>query len=254
MSIRSENFYVAGLGLLLVTAAWLFVPPLANAFAIKTPVIVLGILVLTLLRLSNTDCTSFALPRNTATAALLVLLATVTFTALFVDNHSLALAAWLETAVFGLLVFGILNIERIDDAQRALESALLVAAAGVALFALKQFLLPDVLDPGFHALGKMKIYSTLGNPNLSALFMLPAVPVAAFRLLHATGRGRLVHGTLVLLLMAGIAVTQSRHVLLAILVMGHRGRTLAVTATLASTTVGDPRRWHIARDCPVAGG
>lgn len=219
MSIRSEKFYVTGLAVLLISAAWLFVPTLANAFAIKAPLIVLGILILTLLRVSNTNFTTLAVPRPAATAALLLLLAAVSVTALFAANPRLALAAWVESFVFTLLIFGLLNIERIEDAQQVLESALLMAAAGVALFALKQFFFPGFLDPGFHALGKMKIYSTLGNPNLAALVMLPAVPVAVFRAWRSEHRARLSFAMLTFVLLAGLVATQSRHAFLALAVM-----------------------------------
>lgn len=216
MQNRSENFLIYGLALLVVLTAWLFVPALANAFAIKTHVVILGGFMLISAWAASPGPRTLRLPWNTRTASFILLILAASWSAWLAPNANLATSVWLELLAFVLLVIGLLSLEQIDTAQRQLETALIVAATGVALFALKQFLLPTWLDPGFHALGKMKIYSSLGNPNLAALMILPAIPLAAFRARRAIRAQRLAYAAIVFVLFTALLATQSRHALLAL--------------------------------------
>lgn len=219
MQNRFESFFVYGLAMLMVVATWLFVPALANAFAVKSHAIILGIFALTLIRIADPGTPILRLSWNAGAAGLGLLVFAASLSAWLSPNADLAARAWLELLAFVLLVIGLLSLEQIDTARRRLETALIVTAAGVALFALKQFLFPAWLDPGFHALGKMKIYSTLGNSNLAALMILPALPVVTFRAWHATRAPRVAFAAILLVLFAGLLTTQSRHALLALAVM-----------------------------------
>ncbi len=104
--------------------------------------------------------------------------------------------------------------------RRHIETGIIVAACGVALFALKQYLLPNWLDPGFHALGKMRIYSTLGNPSLAAIVIMTAVPSVIWRMLKSDNNLRALYAACAAVLFAGLLVTQARNVLAALGVMG----------------------------------
>jgi O-antigen ligase len=210
---------ITGLALLLATSILLFVPLLANAFAVKTHIVVLGILALAIIGVAGRQPMTLRLPGGAAAAGLVLLLLAASLSALLAQHAELAARAWVEVMALVLLVAGIYNLTRLDAAQRRLESALILAAGGVALFALKQFFLPALLDPGFHALGKMRVYSTLGNSNLAALAILPAIPLAVFRALSAQRLQRWLYAGTSCALLAGLLVTQSRHAVLALAVM-----------------------------------
>lgn len=247
MQNRSENLLIYGLALLVVLTAWLFVPALANAFAIKAHIVILGGFVLFLAWTASPGPRTLRLAWNARSASFILLILAASWSAGLAPNANLAASAWLELLAFVLLVIGLLSLEQIDTAQRHLETALIIAATGVALFALKQFLLPAWLDPGFHALGKMKIYSSLGNPNLAALMILPAVPLAAFRARRAIHAWRLAYAAIVFVLFTGLLATQSRHALLALMVTAvlallwlfpSRRRLLVALILGAAVTVG----------------
>lgn len=243
MQNRHETLLITGLALLLATSILLFVPMLANAFAIKTHIVVLGMLALAIIGVAGRRSMTLRLPAGAAAVGLVLLLLAATLSALLAQHAGLAARAWVEVMALVLLVIGIYNLTRLDAAQRWLESALIVAATGVALFALKQFFLPALLDPGFHALGKMRVYSTLGNSNLAALAILPALPMAAFRAVSAQRLRRWLHVGTLCVLLAGLLVTQSRHAVLALTVMLLVGLVwllppLARRITLATVVVG----------------
>jgi O-antigen ligase len=219
MQNRHETALITGLALLLATSILLFVPLLANAFAVKTHIVVLGILALAIIGVAGRQPMTLRRPGGAAAAGLVLLLLAASLSALLAQHAELAARAWVEVMALALLVTGIYNLTRLDTAQRRLESALILAAGGVALFALKQFFLPALLDPGFHALGKMRVYSTLGNSNLAALAILPAIPLAVFRALSAQRLRRWLYAGTSCALLAGLLVTQSRHAVLALAVM-----------------------------------
>ncbi len=243
MQNRNETLLIGSLALLLATGIWLFVPQLANAFAIKTHIIILGMLALTIIGIAGRQPLTLRLPGGVAAAGLVLLLLAASLSALLAQQDELAARAWVELLAFVPLLIGLYNLTQLDAAQRRLENALMIAATGVALFAVKQFFLPSLLDPGFHALGKMRVYSTLGNSNLAALAILPALPMAAFRAASAQRLSRWLYAGVLCVLLAGLLVTQSRHAVLALAVTLLVGLVwllppLARRITLAAVVVG----------------
>jgi O-antigen ligase len=218
MKIHAERFAGIGLLILPIAVAWIFVPQIANAFGIKHHVATIGLFALALLLVGVSK--TFAVPKGWVGAALVAWLAAVLGSAIGAENFLLATTQLVEIVALVLLALCLFNLRDLDSAQRSLEAGMMIAAAGVALFALKQYFLPDLLDPGFHALGKMKIYSTLGNSNLAALIILAAVPSAAWRVVRDATPGRVLYATLLVLLAGGLLVTQSRSALIAVGVMG----------------------------------
>lgn len=212
MTLRFERSFSTGLAALLIAVTWVFVPQMASPFDIKRPLSIVGALVLVLLFVMQRWRTPWKIPKGVIGSALLVLLLVAGVSALTADNRHLAateLAGLVPLLALTLCVFNL----RDDAAERRLENALLIAACGVALLALKQWLLPDLLDPGFHALGKMRVYSTLGNPNLAAFVMLVVAPIAFDRARSAIGLQRTIAWAALLLLSTAVIATQSRQAL-----------------------------------------
>jgi len=215
---RAEYLFVNGLTVLTVIAAWLFVPQLADAFAIKHVVTAIGLLLLALIFLSQVT-PPWRLPGGLVGAGALIWLSAVIVSAAAADNGRLAAMDLGKLAPFVVLVVCLFNVRDQDAARSRIEMGLLVAAGGIAIFGLKQWLFPEFLDPGFHAPGKMRIYSTLGNANLAALVLLPALPLALFRCVRSGGSARIAYAGLVALLATGLVVTQARQALFAVAVM-----------------------------------
>ncbi len=211
---RLANFLLLALP---VATAWFFAPQFANAFDIKHHLLYLGAISLVLLLLWAEKIASFSLPRGWPGASLAVLLAGIGTSYFAAANSYLAARALLEMLAGLLLVLALFNLRDPETSLRKLEQGIIVAGFGVALFALKQYILPDWLDPGFSALGKLQIYSTLGNPNLSALIILAAIAPAAWRAFREKHRAAYAACTLVLL--GGLVATQARHALIAVAVM-----------------------------------
>lgn len=206
-----------GLLALPVLTAWFFAPQLANAFDIKHHILYLGALALMVLWAGKPD--AFSLPKGLIGGSLLVWVLGVSISAAHAENSYLALRMFLEVVALLLLAAALFNLRDLEAAQRRLEDGIIIAGAGVAAFALKQYFLPDFLDPGFSALGKLKIYSTLGNSNLAALVILAAVPSAAWRILRGSAISRASYAAATLLLLGGLIATQARHALIAVGVM-----------------------------------
>jgi O-antigen ligase len=217
--MRHENILKLSTTILLIIlpiiSAWLFIPQLSGAFDIKhhfaVVAAILTILVLTMQHSRNL----LLLPKSVTGVALLIWMAAVLISSIAADNAYLVTRMLVEFFVFLLLALTVANFPDKTDVSKTFEGGIMIAGAGVAIFALKQYFLPDVLDPGFHALGKMKVYSTLGNSNLSALIILAGVPSAAWRVWRGNSGARTLYGILTLLLLAGIIATQARHALLA---------------------------------------
>lgn len=207
-----------GLLVLPIAGAWLFVPQLANAFQIKYHLVVLGSLGLALFLVSCGQ-RSIALPKGWIGYAFIVWGLSVLASSFAAGNHMLAMHTLLLVFACVLLMIFSYNLTDLSVAQDRLETGLIIAGLGVAVFALKQHFLPNLLDPGFHALGKMKIYATLGNANLAGLVILAALPSAARRILNQSGIRRGIYAVGTLILLGGLVTTQARHAMLALLVM-----------------------------------
>lgn len=212
---------IADIGLLSlpIVTAWFFAPQLANAFDIKHHISILVTTALVLVFILSGARNVFAIPKGVIGGSLLAWILAVTISAICAGNSYLSARMLLEVFVFLLLAIALFNLRDIGAAQRKLEMGIVVAGLGVAIFALKQYFLPDVLDPGFSALGKLKIYSTLGNSNLAALIILASLPLAAYRSLRDSISSRAVYAAFTLLLFGGLLATQARHALIAIAAM-----------------------------------
>jgi hypothetical protein len=213
LSIRSERGFASGLAILLVAVTWLFVPQMASPFDIKRHLVCVGVLILTLQFLAQRTPAPWRMPGGIIGVALAALLFALALSTIAAENSYLAATQLTQIVPLLALLLCLFNL-RDEATQDRIETGLLVVAAGVALLALKQWLLPDFLDPGFHALGKMRVYSTLGNPNLAAFALLAASPIAFFRAHRAGGVLRALYAALVLLLMIALLATQSRQALL----------------------------------------
>lgn len=244
MKFRSEAYFKIGLLLLPIIVAWSFAPSLAHAFNIKNHLATLSILILALTYVSCYRAVTLYLPTGVIGIAFATWLIAIFASTILAENTYLALNELLEIIPFVILVWCLLNFRDADVAQKNIETGVIIAATGVALFGFKQILLPEFLDPGFHALGKMKVYSTLGNPNLSALILLAALPLTTYRFVREQGVRRTLYGGLFLLLLGGMVVMQSRHVLLTVGVMclvalmwlgSRRQRWIVILVTIAAT-------------------
>ncbi len=92
------------------------------------------------------------------------------------------------------------------------KKVVVLAGTGVALFGMKQVFFPSFLNPGFIDLGKMQVFSTLGNPTYVAFFLLGSIP-PTLSWLFSTRRLTPI-SLLSLALMAQVAclvATRSRH-------------------------------------------
>ena len=218
MIIRIERFTYISLSILSILTAWIFVPQIANAFVIKHQVATLGLLGLALVFVLKQG--TLAVPKGLIGTAFIIWITAVLSSAVSAENSYLATTRLVEIIALVLMVFYLFSLRDLDMAQRNLETGIIIASVGVALFALKQYFLPNLLDPGFHALGKMKIYSTLGNPSLAALIILAAVPSVIWRAVCGAAPTRMLHAALVAVLLGGLLVTQSRLAFMAVGVMG----------------------------------
>jgi len=213
MTLRFERSVATGLAVLLIAVTWLFVPQMASPFDTKRSLALVGALALALLFVMQRLRAPWRIPKGVIGVALLILFLSAVVSAGAADNRHLAGAQLAQFSSLLVLTLCVLNL-RDDTAARRLEAALLIAAVGVALFALEQWLLPELWDPGFHAIGKMRVYSTLGNPNLAAFVLLAALPIAFFRARRTIGLQRAIAATALLLLMIALLATQSRQALL----------------------------------------
>jgi tetratricopeptide (TPR) repeat protein len=95
--------------------------------------------------------------------------------------------------------------------RRGLPLAFAGTGALVSAFALIQAAGAPGADLGLQALGKMRAFSTLGNPNFVAFLLLPAIPAAAIGARTARTRGgRALAIAAASVMVAGLAVTQAR--------------------------------------------
>jgi tetratricopeptide (TPR) repeat protein len=221
---------LAVIAFLPLIAAWSFVPQLTGAFEIKHHLMIAGCLLLALTWLANGKLVRIAVPAGWVGLGLAIWLIGVLLSWQMAENSYLATRMLLEVLACLVLGLALFNFHDAPSLLRSMEGGLITAGAGVALFALKQALFPDWLDPGFSAQGKLQIYSTLGNPNIAALAMLPAVPLAAWRAWSQQGKGRALYVLGTLALLGGLAATQARHALIA----------LVVTALVAMLWKGTP--------------
>ena len=220
MTTTTQTKSLTGIALasLSILTAWLFVPQMTGAFLIKHHLATIGILGLAL---------AFIIRRNTLTmpagwlaAALSIWMAAALASAIAAENTYWAGSRLIEIVALLLLLVCVSSLRDQAQVRRNIETGIIVAASGVALFALKQYFLPGWLDPGFHALGKMKIYSTLGNPSLAAIVIMTAAPSAIWRTLKSEKILRAIYAACTAIIFAGLLVTQARNVLAALGVMG----------------------------------
>lgn len=211
-----ECFASIGLLLLPIATAWLFLPQLANAFDIKHHISIIGTLVFFIAFILAHGNSSFAIPKGLIGIGLLIWLLAVFISAASAENSFFSLKMLFEVMVFLLVALAVFNLRYWEHYQHKLEVGIMVAGLGVAVFALKQQFLPTLLDPGFHALGKLKIYSTLGNSNLAALIILAAIPLVIWRALRGQAALRMAYLIGLMVLLAGLLVTQARHAWIAI--------------------------------------
>lgn len=217
-SLNTRNpFTRISLLILPVITAWLFVPQLAYPFEIKHHFSILVGLIMVVSVFSSGG--KLTLPRGLLGSSLLLWMLAVLLSTAFADNSYLSSRMLLEVTTFLLVALLLVNLSDVSATQRHLETGILIAGMGVAMFALKQYFFPSVLDPSFSALGKMNIYSTLGNSNLAALIILPALPLTAWRCICGSWRSRAGFMVIALLLFCGLLATQARHALIAIVVM-----------------------------------
>ncbi|MGB3616288.1 MAG: IctB family putative bicarbonate transporter [Elainellaceae cyanobacterium] len=91
-----------------------------------------------------------------------------------------------------------------------LLTALVVAAAGLRQWFFGANALATWVDPDSTLAGTTRVYSYLGNPNLLAGYLIPAVLFSAAAVLVWRGMGKLLAGTIALVTMACLVLTFSR--------------------------------------------
>jgi hypothetical protein len=213
LATGSDTNFARALAVLLVAVTWLFLPRLASPFDVKRQVASLGAIAAVLLFVARSP-RCWRMPGGSAGTALALFISAAILSAAVAGNGYLSAAQLAQLLPFLALLLCLFNLREADAATTRIEDGMLIAALGVALFGLKQWLLPAWLDPGFNALGKLKIYSTLGNPNLAAFVLLCALPIAFLRGSRGNTPQRIAYATVALLLMGCLLATQSRHALL----------------------------------------
>ena len=205
--------------ILILIVTWLFLPQLSGPFEVKQYVVCLGIPLVTIRFLVLGTNLAWNRPRGLLAAALVTLIVAATISTLAATNNYLAITQLGQLTLYVALLILLLNIKDISLSQERIELALVFAAGGVALYGLKQWAFPTLLDPGFQAPGKMRIYSTLGNANLVAFVLLAAMPIAFFRARCAARLHRVGYSAVFILLLTCLVATHSRQSLLAALLL-----------------------------------
>lgn len=211
--------------LLPIVACWIFLPTLANPFHLKNHLVAGGCLLLFLGWLADPRAALPVLPAYQR-LALLLWLAVLPLSVLAARHPLLAWRGVLEYLPLLLLLPVLLDNARRPDVRAALQTGILLAALGVALLCLQQGLWPSLWQTGLSAPGKLRVFSSMGNPNWAAIVMVVALPFAAP---GALVRQRCWPGVLaVLLLLVALLLTRSREALLAVLLMAGLALSLRV--------------------------
>jgi len=99
-----------------------------------------------------------------------------------------------------------------------LRGGIIVAAVGVALYAIKQVIIPGWMEPSLDAPGKLRSFSTLGNPNFVASFLIASAPLCLFPR-ESQKRFPWMGGIAAVIILIGITVTRCRHAWICLAVM-----------------------------------
>jgi tetratricopeptide (TPR) repeat protein len=205
VSRRFEWVLLAAVPLL----ALAFIPALGNAFLIKqTLAAPLAILAL---GLALWDSRRFVDPPRLPLLAGALFLAAALVSAILASNPTIALKdCLLEVLGFGLFLLGACGFYQ-PNFQKKLARAIVLSSLGLSLLGIAQWVFPSALDFGLQALGKMKVFSALGNPNYVACYLMTALPLsyALFRM-GKTRRERLGWAGLLGLDLLCLALTDSR--------------------------------------------
>lgn len=202
--------------LLILGTALFFQPAGSHAFAIKNEIAILLAAALAAAVSFHGHIGRPAIPRPAAWALAAWILAMAVSLA-FAANPRLGLAPLAySTAMAGLFVM----VASLDESRLPaawINRSIVIAGVLMALYGAKQYFWPQLLDPGFSAVGKMRVYSTLGNPNLAAIFLAVAAGFTWQAVRDArTPAGRLLPSAALLVQLAGLGLTGSRSGLIAL--------------------------------------
>ena len=111
----------------------------------------------------------------------------------------------------------LLYVAKSED-EKYLRGGIVFAAVGVALYAIKQVMLPGWMEPSLDAPGKLRAFSTLGNPNFVASFLVASVPLCMFPR-ENTKHLAWMRVSAASIILVGITVTRCRHAWICLAVM-----------------------------------
>lgn len=206
-----ERGFSLGLPLL----AWAFLPQAGNGFLLKNDLASLGILLLFLVLVIKGGLKLVIQWKDPVTllGSILLLCLTGSF---FRWGATPALFWTTLSTLLPMALFFVASQPNLRPfVEKGFRQGLAVAGTGIALFGIKQALFPHLLDPGFEALGKMKIYSTLGNPTYVAIFLLASLPLTMAQWWRSAVRRRIFWGLGIVIQLSCLLLTQSRHALAA---------------------------------------
>lgn len=156
--------------------ALIFVPAMGNAFSIKQELGSILIWTFLVMRADDLYRCLFRKPTWLASFAF-ICLASIFLSTIGANNrhasfdHAVLQAGW-------ILAFLLISN---DKAKQPFETAFFCAVCGSAavlsIFAVAQKMFPAQMDFGVQALGKMQAFSTLGNPNYVACYVIFALPL-----------------------------------------------------------------------------
>jgi O-antigen ligase/predicted negative regulator of RcsB-dependent stress response len=205
-----------GVTLGLPLLAWAFLPQAGNGFLLKNDLASLGILLLFLVLAIKGGIKLNLQWKDPVTLLWSVLLLCLTGSFLRWGATPALFWTTLSTLLAMALFFMASQPSLQPYIEKGFRQGLAVAGTGIALFGIKQALFPRLLDPGFEALGKMKIYSTMGNPTYVAIFLLASLPLTLAQFWRSTvPRHRIPWGFGIIIQFSCLLLTQSRHALAA---------------------------------------
>lgn len=127
--------------------------------------------------------------RFTKTACgVMVFITILFFTSLFSCSVKSSLTVWAMYFVFGVFFFTVLNTTQSEDDVKTLFISFSVSALAVAAYGIMQYLFGWTtdnawIDETMFAGETMRVYSTLGNPNVLGEYLLLALPLCAVLML-----------------------------------------------------------------------
>ena len=197
--------------------AFLFVPLLGNPFLVKQPLADF-LLALSLLLALFQARERLSMPSKPLLYFTALLMVASLLSAWSASNRFLALQdCALEFLFLSLFLTGSCGYFS-NESQNRFGQALVFSSFGISLLGIAQWFFPSTLDFDLQALGKMRVFSSLGNPNYVAFYLVLALPLAFHRFQSSSSsRSRILRAILLAVGVLCLLLTESRSGWLALL-------------------------------------